>query len=205
MKLLSEWLAECQRTHGHLCAGQVLGVRMALAGCREVGVEDPEDPMHAKSLVVWVEIDRCAVDAVSTVTRCRLGKRTLKFADYGIQAATFLNTITGAAVRVVAREEARHLSVRYVPGVQDERTRQREAYGVMPDEELFHIQRVTVRLSPEDQPGSAKRRVNCSLCGVRVNDGREISRTGLRVEQGGPLCRPCAGGAYFTVPVGVAP
>jgi formylmethanofuran dehydrogenase subunit E len=36
-----ELLRECERLHGHLCPGQVLGVRMALLGCRRVGIEDP--------------------------------------------------------------------------------------------------------------------------------------------------------------------
>ena len=36
-----------------------------------------------------VEIDRCATDAVPIVTGCRMGKRALKFRDFGKVAATF--------------------------------------------------------------------------------------------------------------------
>jgi formylmethanofuran dehydrogenase subunit E len=33
--------------------------------------------------MVYAEMDRCATDAVQSVTGCSLGKRTLKFVDYG--------------------------------------------------------------------------------------------------------------------------
>ena len=52
---------------------------MALAGCRHIGVSDPKD---TKDLIVFVEIDRCATDAIQVVTGCKLGKRTLKYLDY---------------------------------------------------------------------------------------------------------------------------
>ena len=192
MRTLADWLEACRSVHGHLCAGQVLGVRMSLLGCREVGIPDPESPAHRKSLVAWVEIDRCAADAVSTVTGCRLGKRTLKFADYGIQAATFLNTQTGRAVRVVAREDSRQAAARYFPDEENPRAQQFQAYEVMPESELFDVEAVRVDLPPEEQPGHPSRRAVCAACGVRVNAGREVVVSG-----GHPLCRPCAGGAYF--------
>ena len=42
MKSFEELLEESVALHGHKCAGQVLGVRMAMIGCREVGVEEPK-------------------------------------------------------------------------------------------------------------------------------------------------------------------
>src|SRR5918911_3762629 len=109
METIDQLLAECGRLHGHLCAGQLLGVRMALLGCRLIGIEDPRGA-DRKSLIVWVEIDRCVADAVGAVTGARLGKRSLKFFDYGKVAATFLNTETGEAVRVLAVDESRALA-----------------------------------------------------------------------------------------------
>ena len=67
MESLEELIARAGRNHGHMCAGQVLGVRMALLGCRAIGVEDPRGA-DQKSLLVFVEIDRCAADAINTVT-----------------------------------------------------------------------------------------------------------------------------------------
>src|SRR5689334_17093379 len=83
-------ITQCGKLHGHLCPGQVLGVRMAVLGCSLTGIEDPRGT-DRKKLLVWVEIDRCVTDAISAVTGVRLGKRSLKFRDYGKVAATFLN------------------------------------------------------------------------------------------------------------------
>src|SRR5712672_2050618 len=101
MKNLDEYLRDAEAAHGHLCAGQVLGVRMAMLGLDLLGVEDPRGK-DRKRLVTYVEIDRCATDAVMVVTGCRLGKRSLKFRDWGKMAATFVNVDTGKAVRVAA-------------------------------------------------------------------------------------------------------
>jgi formylmethanofuran dehydrogenase subunit E len=60
-------LEECGRLHGHVCPGQLLGVRMALLRCRLVGIFTPKGA-DRKKLLVWVEIDRCMTDAVSAVT-----------------------------------------------------------------------------------------------------------------------------------------
>ena len=181
-------LARAAREHGHLCPGQVLGVRLALLGCRLVGVDPGEG---RKPLVVFVEIDRCATDAIQTVTGCRLGKRTLKHVDYGKMAATFLNTATGAAYRVAARESSRVRAWAYAPAATDKRAAQLAAYRAMPDAELFAGAPVAVALRPEDAPGHPTRRVYCVRCGERVNDGREVLRDGAA------LCRACAGGAYY--------
>ena len=94
-------LKESIKIHGHLCPGQVLGVRMSMLGLREIGIEDPKGK-DKKNIIVFVEIDRCATDAIQSVTGCSLGKRSLKFLDYGKMAATFLNLKTGNAVRILA-------------------------------------------------------------------------------------------------------
>lgn len=190
MKRFDELLAESVALHGHLCAGQVLGVRMAVAGCYAVGVDAPRE---SKSLVVWVEIDRCATDAIQSVTGCKLGKRTLKYVDYGKMAATFLNTITGQAVRVVAREDARERAWAYASPGSSKKEAQLQAYEVMPAEELFVITSVQVELSEEDLPGHPVSRVMCDVCGEGVNDRREVVQDSRR------LCRACALGAYYKV------
>jgi formylmethanofuran dehydrogenase subunit E len=103
---LQELLDESVRLHGHLCPGQVLGVRMAMLGLNEIGIADPKGT-DRKNLIVFVEMDRCATDAIQSVTGCSLGHRTMKFLDYGKMAATFLNLKTQKAARIVAREESR--------------------------------------------------------------------------------------------------
>src|SRR5437763_12464314 len=136
METLDELLERAEHSHGHMCAGQVLGVRMALLGCRAVGIEEPRG-RDRKALLVFVEIDRCAADAINTVTGCRLGKRTLKFHDYGKLAATFLNTKTGEAVRIAALESAREAADCALPDIENRYQRQMQAYKVLPDVDLF--------------------------------------------------------------------
>jgi formylmethanofuran dehydrogenase subunit E len=187
---LDELLAECGRLHGHMCAGQLLGARMAVLGCRLVGINDPRGA-DRKKLIVWVEIDRCMADAVGAVTGVRLGKRSLKYLDYGKVAATFLNTETDEAVRVVALEESRALADARHPEIESKKERQFRAYGEAADEELFKVERVTVEYDEMDAPGRPRSRVTCERCGEGINDGREV-RGGSSV-----LCRPCASGGYY--------
>src|SRR5438105_14918901 len=106
MKSLDEYLREAEIAHGHLCAGQVLGVRMAMLGLEKLGIDDPRGK-DRKRLVTFVEIDRCATDAIGVVTGCRLGKRALKFRDWGKMAATFVDLETGRAIRVAAKESSK--------------------------------------------------------------------------------------------------
>jgi formylmethanofuran dehydrogenase subunit E len=187
-----ELLDESVKTHGHLCPGQVLGVRMSMAGLRGVGITDPKGK-DRKNLLVYVEMDRCATDAVQSVTGCTLGKRSMKFLDYGKMAATFVNLTTGNAVRLVAREEARTRAAELFPGMEDKYKAQLEAYKVMAEEELFDMMDVEVTVRPEDMPGRPLRRVRCERCGEYVQDMREV------YEEGMPVCRACAEGVYYVV------
>ena len=187
-------LRESARIHGHLCPGQVLGVKMSMLGLREAGISDPKGK-DRKSIIVFVEMDRCATDAVQSVTGCSLGHRTMKFMDYGKMAATFLNLKTGKAVRVIAKEESRQKAKEYFPEIENKYDAQLEAYRIMMDEELFVVMDVRVKINPEDMPGRPLRRIKCDSCGEYVQDLREIQRNG-RV-----LCRPCADTGYYE-PVG---
>lgn len=190
MNTLDEYLIEAERNHGHMCPGQILGVRMAMLGCRLVGIEEPK---VGKRLIVFVEIDRCAADAINTVTGCRLGKRTLKFRDFGKLAATFLNTETDEAVRVVAVESSRELAKEMFSHLPTKKAQQLEAYKTLPDDNLFRWQHVKVTLPEADKPGHPLTRVECEACGEGINDHREI------VHDERTLCRACAGQRYYEV------
>ncbi len=191
MKSLEEYLTVAAERHKHLCPGQVLGVRMAMLGLASLGIADPE--ANARYLVTFVEIDRCATDAVSVVTGCSLGRRSLKYVDYGKVAATFVDLKTGAAVRVSARDDSRLKAKSMFPGIAQPHRQQLEAYKVMDDGDLFTVQKVTVQVAPEDLPGGPRSRVACDSCGEGINNGREVRREG-RV-----LCRACAGEAYYKI------
>jgi formylmethanofuran dehydrogenase subunit E len=190
MKSLDEYLKDAERAHGHLCAGQVLGVRMAMLGLARLGIEDPQG-RDRKRLVTFVEIDRCATDAVAVVTGCRLGKRALKFRDWGKVAATFVDIASGKAVRVAAKESSKALARSMHPEIANKNQQQMLAYREMRGEDLFDLQWVRVELSPEEFPGYKGERVVCEKCGEGINFKREVRRDGK------VFCRACAGESYY--------
>ncbi len=190
MKSLDEYLRDAEIAHGHLCAGQVLGVRLAMLGLAKLGIEDPRGK-DRKRLVTFVEIDRCATDAVAVVTGCRLGKRALKFRDWGKVAATFVDVGKGIAIRIAAKESSKTLARRLHPEVEDKNQQQMLAYREMTSDELFTLQWVNVELPPEEFPGYKGERVVCAACGEGINFRREVRR-GEKV-----LCRSCAGECYY--------
>jgi formylmethanofuran dehydrogenase subunit E len=190
MKDFETLLEGSAQAHGHLCAGQVVGVRMAMLGCELIGLDDPRHPDQIKKIIVYVEIDRCAADAIAFVTGVKLGRRSLKFVDNGIMAATFVNLESGKAVRILSTEQSRDLVSQYAPGGNDKQ-QQLEAYQAMPDDVLFKVQSVAVEVPVNDLPGPSRFKAQCEQCGQVVRDKKEVLRGG-RV-----LCRLCAYGAYF--------
>jgi formylmethanofuran dehydrogenase subunit E len=190
MKSVEEYLRDAEQAHGHLCAGQVLGVRMAMLGLQKLGIDDPRGK-DRKRLVTFVEIDRCATDAVGVVTGCRLGKRALKFRDWGKVAATFVDVSTGKAIRIAARESSKDLARQMHQEIADKNQQQMRAYREMPDDDLFALQWVKVELPPEEFPGYKGERITCANCGEGINFRREVRRDDKL------LCRACAGESYY--------
>ena len=190
MKSLDEYLLDAGQAHGHLCAGQVLGVRLAMLGLAKLGIEDPRGK-DCKRLVTFVEIDRCATDAVAVVTGCRLGKRALKFRDWGKVAATFVDVSTGTAIRIAAKESSKKLARQMHPEIENKNQQQMLAYREISDEDLFTTEWVKVALPPEEFPGYKGERVVCDSCGEGINFRREV-RTAEKA-----LCRGCAGERYY--------
>lgn len=179
MRSLEEDLAAAETFHGHLCHGMVMGVRMARYACRQLGIDEP---LGYRDLVVYVEMDRCASDAVSVVTGATLGRRRLKWVDYGKLAATFVDLATGRALRVSPRPEVPHAGREQDP---------REFWKDWADEELFLCTQVLLEVPPEDRPGAKIPTVLCAACGEQVKDGRAV------VREGRTLCRACAYGPYY--------
>ncbi|MDI6726522.1 MAG: FmdE family protein [Smithellaceae bacterium] len=188
--MFEKLLEKSVRIHGHLCPGQVLGVKMSILGLGKIGISDPRGS-DRKNLIVFVEMDRCATDAIQSVTGCSLGKRTMKFLDYGKMAATFLNLKTSRAIRVIAREDIRDKARDLSPTAENKYQAQIELYKILPFKDLFDLQEVQVELKPQDQPGRPLSRVQCARCAEYVQDMREI------VAGQETLCRPCASGGYY--------
>ena len=205
---LDELLLEAERAHGHLCAGQILGVRMAMLALDRLGIREPrkktlasgEPNPQRKRPVVFVEIDRCATDAIGVVTGARVGKRALKLRDWGKMAATFVDLnarLEGEApeykgLRVVALESSKERARALHPEL-PKNEQQMQAYRELPDAELFAEEWVRVPLPPSEFPGYKGERVACARCGEGVNFDRFVEAGGER------LCLACAGAekAYY--------
>jgi len=202
MLSLDEYLLEAEKAHGHLCAGQVLGVRLAMLGLAQLSIEDPRGK-DRKRLVTFVEIDRCATDAIAVVTGCRLGKRALKFRDWGKMAATFVDlgtatlgtgTSPGKAIRIAAKESSKKLAREMHPEIENKNRQQMLAYREMAENDLFTKQWVKVELPAEEFPGYKGDRIVCAECGEGINFRREVVRDGRT------LCKACAGERYYDLP-----
>ena len=196
MESIADLLRQAELAHGHLCAGQILGVRLAMLGCQRLGISEPRTA-DRKRLVTFVEIDRCATDAIAVVTGCRLGKRALKFRDWGKMAATFVDlnaplpplddgTPTYKALRVAALESPKQRARELYPHIENKNQQQMLAYREMPDEELFTEEWVRVALAPKEFPGYKGERLACAVCGEGINYDRFVERDGRR------LCHGCA-------------
>jgi formylmethanofuran dehydrogenase subunit E len=188
MKLLDEAAA----FHGHLCTGQIVGVRVAMLGLRELGIFDPLG-VDRKKIVVFVEVARCFADAIMTVTGCRVGKRSFKLMDTGKVAATFLNMTTGRAVRIGLLADIAEVIAKRYPG-QEANVAEKQAFLEMSDNDLFSRQDVKISLKDEDTPGIPVTKARCTLCGETILDKRGVQLDGRS------CCHPCATGqSYYSL------
>src|SRR5258708_39703567 len=82
LKSFDEYVALAEAAHGHMCAGQILGLRLAIYGVTLLGIEDPAGK-DRKRLVSFVQIDPCATDAIPILEGVRLGKGALTISHFG--------------------------------------------------------------------------------------------------------------------------
>jgi formylmethanofuran dehydrogenase subunit E len=160
-----------------------------MLGCRRLGIAEPRTT-DRKRLVTFVEIDRCATDAIAVVTGCRLGKRALKFRDWGKMAATFVDLTSDRAIRIAARESSKQRARELYPHIELKNQQQMLAYREMSDADLFTEQWVRVPIEPREMPGYKSARIACSVCGEGINYDREILRPGG--DRPEILCQGCA-------------
>jgi formylmethanofuran dehydrogenase subunit E len=179
--------------HTRLCPRQVLGVRIGLYASELLQLELPRDD---KRVLVMVETDGCFADGVSTATGCWFGHRTLRLVDHGKVAATVVDTLSGQAVRIRPRAQARILAEHFAPHAANRWLAQLRGYQVMPAQQLLDWQWVSLD-EPVEAIVGAPGRTLCLLCDEEILNGREVR---LPV---GVLCRSCAGDRYC-VPVGAA-
>lgn len=180
--------------HGHYCPGVTLGYCASKIALQELCAGRDVD----EQLVAIVENDACGIDAIQAVTGCTLGKGNLIYRDYGKHVYTFINRVTGDAVRVSLKDQKpdgddpqRALQARIREGRASPDDRQAlkklrmEAIERMltdPPEKYFDVKRVGVEIPEKARLfGSVK----CSKCGEMVAESR------ARVQGGNFVCIPC--------------
>jgi formylmethanofuran dehydrogenase subunit E len=188
MAELSQLLSQSARMHSHLCPRQVLGARMGLYAGKILALDLPQT---GKRLHTFVETDGCAADGISVATGCWLGRRTLHALDFGKIAATFVDSLTGQAVRIYPHPNCRQDARSYAPDARNTYQAQLEAYQVMPDENLLVAQNVKLAISLEAIISSKAAHAKCQRCGEEIKNEREV------YQDGEVICRGCAGEAYY--------
>lgn len=179
-RTLDEDIDRAVAFHGHLCGGQLTGVRMARYALSYFGIEDPDT---YRDLIVYVECDRCLTDAIMVTTNCHPGKRRMKCLDFGKQAATFYDIQSGKAIRLT------NVSEKAPKGCD-----LKAWFAQKSDEDLFKVEKVKVHITENDLPGRPRCSTTCDQCGEQITDGREVT-----TEDGRTLCRNCAWGSYYEV------
>jgi formylmethanofuran dehydrogenase subunit E len=182
MNEYEEQLKIAKDFHGEVCGGIAIGTKLAMYGLKLMGMELNQ---RHKNLIVFLEIDRCMADAVQSVTKCSMGKRSLKQMYYGKFGVTFYNTDTKEALRISDMDMNKK--------VKAEETREEmiQRFKDTPPEELFRVEKVKVKLEESQMPGKPHTSTFCSVCGEKVTDGFHILRGGR------PTCKSCAESSYY--------
>lgn len=190
MNNLQEFLDKCASMHRHLCPRQVIGVRMGLYAGEILKLELPQ---MDKRLYTIAETDGCAADGISVATNCWVGRRTMRIEDYGKVAATFVDTLTGKAIRIAPEKDVRTAVIAYVPGEESTWESQLRGYQLMPAEELFSFQWARLVRPISEIISRSGRKAICDRCGEEIMNEREITVNAIT------LCKACAGQAYYLV------
>lgn len=161
---------------------------MGMLAGRLLGLDLPQTD---KRLLTIMETDGCTADGVSAATGCWVGRRTLRIEDYGKVAATFVDTRTRQAVRIVPSPEARQLARQYAPEAHTRWEGQRLGYQRLPDDLLLVWQEVRLVNALEAIIGQHDQPAICQACGEEIINQREV------IHEGMVLCHPCAGIAYY--------
>lgn len=187
MKDYRELLKDAGEFHGEICGGIVMGTKMAEYAMNLLGMEPG---VKNKDLIVYPEIDRCASDAISSVTKLTVGKKSLKPVGYGKFAASFIRISTGEGIRLIDSDANRKDkdSGKYDDETIEERI---ERIANTPAEDLYKVQKVKVKIDPNDLPGKPLEIEKCYECGEIVMDGKHV------IKGGHPYCKSCAEGSYY--------
>ncbi len=179
-----EQLKKAVEFHGELCGGIAIGTKLGMYGLELLGME--LNKRH-RNLIVILENERCTADGIQAVTKCSMGKRSLKQVYYGRFAATFYNMDTGEAYRVSDADANKKTKTK------ETREEMVERFRLTPPEELFNVEKVRVNFKDAQKPGDAHTTAWCSVCGEKITDNYHLIRAGKAI------CKACAEESYYEV------
>lgn len=183
-------LKESASDHNHLCPRQVLGVRMGLTGLTAIGVKAP---VSTRTALIIIETGGCFADGIRVATGATVGHRTLRVEDVGKIAATFTNLKTDTSVRLAPQHDVRTRALEYSADEHRHYFAQLNGYQVMPDEELFTLQRVELLIPASQIISRQNARAHCAVCGEEISNERELVLDNI------VMCQTCAHGGYYRV------
>ena len=181
-------LRQSQAQHRHLCPRQVLGVRIGMLAALLFPVPMPQQD---KRILAIVEADGCFADGLAAATGCSMGHRTMRLADYGKIAATFIDTREERAFRIAPLTGLRARALARVPEAGNRWRAYLEAYQRMTNEEMFAVREVALNFDLKAMIGKPGTRALCAQCAEEILNQREVVRDG-RI-----LCSSCAGDSYW--------
>ena len=181
-----ELLKKAGEFHGDICGGIAMGTKLAIYGMETMGMTPGEKD---KRLIVFTEIDRCISDAILSVTKTSLGKKSLKPMGYGKFAATFVNIDTGEAIRVIDLDANK----KDMENEENDETIEEliERVAKTPAEDLFEIQKVAVIIDKNELPGKPLEMAKCADCGEVIMDGKH------HLKGGRAYCTSCFSESYY--------
>ncbi len=154
--------------HGHECPGLAIGVKVCEAVVEKLGAS----PSFDEEFVCITETDACGVDAIQSLLRCTLGKGNLIYKGTGKQAFTFVNRVSGKAMRFYLKAKNNGM----------ERAEYQVYLLKAPIEELFDCQEVDITL-PERARIFAS--LTCETCGEAAPEHK------IRLQEGKRVCLDC--------------
>ena len=181
MNDIKPYLDKAEQYHGHICSGQILGIRMTLLALRALGLS-PQDDM--RDLVIFLETDRCVADAAYVVTGVTVGRRRVKMHSYGKTAMSFLDLKTNKAVRVSVITSDR-------PPHHADKDAQIAFWQEYADSDIFSCQPVSIAMPEGELPGPPARIATCCICGEDILDCKEVAQDNKI------YCQACLNGAYY--------
>ena len=116
---LDQLLEEAKIAHGYLCAGQALGVRLAMSWCARPGIEEPRGR----------DRKRCR-------HRVPVRQAPPEIRYWGKMAAKFVDLETCRALRTAARESSKDLARQLHPEIENKNLQQMAAYPELSDHDL---------------------------------------------------------------------